>query len=364
MQINDLVHFLDQYFPLSLQESYDNSGFLVGDGEDTVQGVLTCVDVTEEILDEALEKGANFVLAHHPVIFSGLKSLTGKTYVERIVMKALQNNIAIYAAHTNLDNSGSGVNMKLAKKLDLQNPRILRPMKDQLIKLVFFVPQADAHSVRDAVFEAGAGQIGAYDSCSYNLSGQGTFRAGEGTNPYVGEKGKLHFEDETRVETIFPYYKKSGVLKALFAAHPYEEVAYDLYPLKNPNPEEGAGVIGTFAESMSMEEFLAMLKEKFNAQGIRYTKATGASVHKVAISGGSGSFLLDDAIKAGADAFISADFKYHNFFDADGQILIADIGHFESEKVTKEIFYELLTEKFHNFATHLSKIDTNPINYY
>ena len=364
MQIKELVNFLERYFPTALQEDYDNSGFQLGDGNQILKGVLTCVDVTEEVIDEALENDANFIVSHHPVIFSGLKSLTGKNYVERIVMKALQNNIAIYSAHTNLDNSGKGVNIKLAEKLGLKDVQILRPMEAQLVKLVFFVPNANANKVRNAVFESGAGQIGNYDSCSYNLKGQGTFRAGEGTDPYVGEKGKLHFEDETRVETVFPKYKTNKVLKTLFESHPYEEVAYDLYPLNNSYTEEGAGVIGFLSESMNESDFLSFLKKSFETDCVRYTKHLQKPVKKVAIGGGSSGFLLGDAKKAGADAFISADFKYHQFFDADNAILIADIGHYESEKVTKEIFYEVLTENFHNFAVHFSKINTNPINYY
>jgi dinuclear metal center YbgI/SA1388 family protein len=364
MQIKELVNFLDHYFPKELQEDYDNSGFQLGDDEQPLKGVLTCVDVTEKVLDEALENGDNFILSHHPLIFSGLKSLTGKNYVERIVMKAIQHNIAIYSAHTNLDNSGKGVNVKLAEKMGLKDLEILKPMKDQLIKLVFFVPNADADKVREAVFSAGAGKIGDYDACSYNLKGQGSFRAGEGTNPYVGEKGELHFEDETRVETIFPKYLTSEVLSALFSAHPYEEVAYDLYPLKNLYAEEGAGIIGFLPEAMEEKDFLNFVKTSFDAQSIRHTDFLGNKIQKVAIGGGSGSFLLKDALNAKADVLISADFKYHNFFDADGSILIADIGHYESEKITKEIFYEVLTEKFHNFAIHFSKINTNPINYY
>jgi len=364
MQIKELVNFLERYFPTALQEDYDNSGFQLGDGEEELKGVLACVDVTEDVIDEALKKDANFILSHHPVIFSGLKSLTGKNYVERIVIKALQNNIAIYSAHTNLDNSGKGVNIKLAEKLELKDLQILRPMEDQLVKLVFFVPHENANKVRDAVFEAGAGQIGDYDSCSYNLKGQGTFRAGEGTNPYVGEKGKLHFEDETRVETVFPKHKTNQVLKALFNSHPYEEVAYDLYPINNSYTEEGAGVLGSFSKGMNESDFLNFLKNSLETDCIRHTKFLQKNVKKIAIGGGSSGFLLDDAKKAGADAFISADFKYHHFFDADNAILIADIGHYESEKVTKEIFYEVLTENFHNFAVHFSKINTNPINYY
>ncbi|MFP4605394.1 MAG: Nif3-like dinuclear metal center hexameric protein [Bacteroidales bacterium] len=363
MIIQKLVDFLNQSFPPAFQEDYDNTGLLTGNPDEELSGVLLTVDVTEEVVEEAVDKNVNFILAHHPLIFKGLKSLTGKNHVERTVIKAIQNGIAIYAAHTNLDNAHNGVNFKLAEKLGLENTAILQPFKDELVKLVFFVPHEHANTVREAVFAAGAGKIGEYDACSYNLDGQGSFRPGEGTDPFVGEKGKLHFEPETRVETIMPRYLTSKVVKAMIEAHPYEEVAYDLYPLLNEYNQAGSGMIGTLKNAVPEDEFLSLLKEKFNAQCIKYT-SFDKPIQTVAICGGSGSFLLSKAISSGADAFITADLKYHQFFDAEDKILLADIGHFESEEVTKEIFYELLTEKFHNFAIHLSDINTNPINYY
>ncbi|MFP4042899.1 MAG: Nif3-like dinuclear metal center hexameric protein [Bacteroidales bacterium] len=363
MIIQKLVDFLNQSFPPAFQEDYDNTGLLTGNPDEELSGVLLTVDVTEEVVEEAVDKNVNFILAHHPLIFKGLKSLTGKNHVERTVIKAIQNGIAIYAAHTNLDNAHNGVNFKLAEKLGLENTAILQPFKDELVKLVFFVPHEHANTVREAVFAAGAGKIGEYDACSYNLDGQGSFRPGEGTDPFVGEKGKLHFEPETRVETIMPRYLTSKVVKAMIEAHPYEEVAYDLYPLLNEYNQAGSGMIGTLKNAVREDEFLSLLKKKFKAQCIKYT-SFDKPIQTVAICGGSGSFLLSKAISSGADAFITADLKYHQFFDAEDKILLADIGHFESEEVTKEIFYELLTEKFHNFAIHLSDINTNPINYY
>jgi dinuclear metal center YbgI/SA1388 family protein len=364
MIIKELVDFLNKSIPKPLQEEYDNSGLLVGNPEDDLKGVLLSVDVTEVVVDEAIEKDANFILAHHPLIFGKLKSLTGKNYVERTVIKAIQNNIAVFAAHTNLDNLYNGVNFKLAENLGLSNVQILRPRQEALVKLAFFVPHEQANRVREAVFEAGAGQIGDYDSCSYNLQGEGTFRAGEEADPYVGKKGELHFEAETRVETIFPAYKTNAVVKAMIAAHPYEEVAYDLYPLLNEDKESGSGAIGTFKDSMTEADFLALLKDKLNPECIKHTHFRNKEIKKIAVCGGSGSFLLADAIKQNADAFVTADLKYHQFFDDEGKILIADVGHYESEVVTKEIFYELLSENFHNFAIHLSEVNTNPINYY
>jgi dinuclear metal center YbgI/SA1388 family protein len=364
MIINELVDFLNDAIPPALQEEYDNAGLLTGNPTDELKGVLVTVDVTETVIDEALNKGANFILAHHPLIFKGLKSLTGKDHVERTVIKAIQNKVAIFSAHTNLDNRYNGVNFKIAEKLGLKNVHILQPRKNALVKLAFFVPHEQANRVREAVFEAGAGQIGDYDSCSYNLEGKGSFRPGDEADPYVGTKGELHFEEETRVETIFPSYKTNAVLKAMIEAHPYEEVAYDLYPLMNEDKESGSGALGVLQSPLNEKDFLKLVKDTFNADGIRHTQLLDKEISKVAVCGGSGSFLLNEAIRSGADAFLTADIKYHQFFDADEKILLADIGHYESEQVTKEIFYELLTEKFHNFATHLSEINTNPINYY
>jgi len=364
MTIKELVSFLNKTIPPRLQEEYDNAGLIVGSSDQEITGVLVAVDVTEKVIDEAVEKNVNFILAHHPLIFSGLKSLTGEDHIERTIIKAIKNDIAVFSAHTNLDNLYNGVNFKIAEKIGLDEVEILRPRKNALVKLAFFVPHDQADKVREAVFEAGAGEIGDYDSCSYNLQGEGTFRAGEGADPYVGEKGELHFEAETRVEAIFPAYLTNEVVSKMIEAHPYEEVAYDLYPLLNEDKESGPGVVGNLKQPLSVDDFLKMLKDTFSTEGIRYTNFKEHNVKKVAICGGSGSFLLKDAIRKNADAFITADFKYHQFFDADGKILITDIGHYESEEVTKEIFYEILRENFHNFAVHLSKVNTNPINYY
>ncbi|MFO8235288.1 MAG: Nif3-like dinuclear metal center hexameric protein [Bacteroidales bacterium] len=363
MIIQELVDILDDAISPAFQEDYDNTGLLLGKPNNEIKGILITVDVTEEVVEEAINKNVNVILSHHPLIFKGLKRITGKNYVERAVMKAIQNNIAVYSAHTNLDNAHNGVNYKIADRIGLENINILRPTSNKLLKLVFFVPHEYADKVRKAVFAAGAGTIGEYDACSYNLEGKGSFRPGEGTDPYVGTKGELHFEPETRVETILPKHKTAEVVKAMIRAHPYEEVAYDLYPLLNEYNQAGSGTVGELSESLSTEDFLALLKEKFNAQGIRYTNFD-KPVKKIAVCGGSGNFLLQDAIKSGADAFVTSDFKYHQFFDAENKILVVDIGHYESEEVTKEIFYELLTEKFHNFAIHLSDVNTNPINYY
>jgi len=364
MQIKELVQFLDTRIPEGLQEEFDNSGLLVGEPEQELSGVLICVDVTEEVIREAVQKQANLVLSHHPLIFSGINTLTGKNYVERSLIAAIRNDIAVYSAHTSLDNLKEGLNFRMADKLGLKDKGILRPKSEQLLKLVFFVPHDHADQVRRAVFEAGAGIVGDYQGCSYNLSGKGSFIPGEGTDPYVGKIGEMHFEEETRVETWLPRYKLQRVLQAMNEAHPYEEVAYDLYTLANEDKASGAGVIGDLDQEMPEKEFLDLLKHTFGVSVIRHTKLLYSFVQRIALCGGSGSFLLEDAIRQNADVFVSADFKYHRFFDAEEKILVADIGHYESEAVAKDFFYELLTEKFHNFAVHLSEINTNPINYY
>ena len=363
MKLKEITDCLEAFAPLVYQESYDNAGLICGNKNMEITSALICLDSTEAVIDEAISKGCNLVIAHHPIVFKGLKKFNGDNYVERVIIKAIQNNIAIYAAHTNLDNVHNGVNAKIADKLGLINCKILSPQKGVLKKLVTFCPIEKAEQVRTALFAAGAGSIGNYDECSYNNEGFGTFRAGEGANPYVGKVGKQHSEKEIRIETIYPSNIESKVMKALFSSHPYEEVAYDLYNLTNVANKIGAGIIGDLKQETDELEFLNLLKSRMKADGIRYTELRNKKIKKVAICGGSGSFLLDDAIKNGADIFVTADFKYHQFFDAENGIIIADIGHYESEQFTNELFYDLLKENFNTFALHLSKINTNPINY-
>lgn len=363
MQIRQITEFIESIAPLSFQEAYDNSGLIIGNPDDEVSGILITLDITEEIIDEAISKKLNLVIAHHPIIFSGLKRLNGKDYIERCVAKAIKNDIAIYSAHTNLDSVFGGVNSKICEKLQLQNCRMLIPMQGILKKLVTYVPIADAEKVRTALFEAGAGHIGNYDSCSFNQAGLGSFRGNELTHPYAGEKNKLHFEEETRIETIFPKHLQHTIIKVLLKAHPYEEVAYDIYPLDNEFTLGGTGMIGELSDPMDELSFLHNLKKAFNCKVIRYTRLLGKPIQKVAVCGGSGSSFLSKAIAQNADIYISGDFKYHQFFDAEKQIIIADIGHYESEQFTKEVFYELLTKKFPKFAVQLSEISTNPVNY-
>ncbi len=364
MKIKEIVSYLESVAPPSLQESYDNAGLLTGDINREVSSALICLEVTPVVLDEAIDKGIEFIISHHPLIFTGLKKLTGENQVERMIIRAIQNGIAIFAAHTNLDAVVGGLNSLLAEKAGIKNARILKPKQGHLLKLVTFVPAADVEKVRDAVFSAGAGTIGNYDSCSFNTSGQGSFRAGEGTHPYAGEKGKLHFEDELRIETVFPRHIKSLLINALLNAHPYEEVAYDIYPIENDYPMAGMGMIGELQESLNEKDFLDRLKKTLDIHTIRHTGFLNKAVRKVAVCGGAGSFLLGDAMRQGADVFVSADFTYHKFFEAENKILIADIGHYESEQLVKEVFSDLIKKKFPTFAAQISEVNTNPINYY
>jgi len=363
MKIKEITSYLESFAPVLLQEDYDNAGLIVGNPETDVTGILVTIDSTEVIIDEATRIGANLIIAHHPIVLSGLKKINGKSYIERTIIKAIKNDIAIYAIHTNIDSILGGVNSKIAEKLTLQNTKILETKSNHLLKLVYFVPSEHAENTRNAIFVAGAGQIGNYDMCSFNVEGKGSFRAGEGTDPFVGKKGELHFENEIRVEVILPKHLVNNVVKSLMESHPYEEVAYDIYVLKNDLTTVGSGIIGELKTEMSEMDFLNLLKSTFNAQGIRYTKLLNKPIKKVAICGGSGSFLLNKAIGKNADVFVSSDFKYHQFFDAENKILIADIGHFESEQFTKELIYELLIKKFPKFAIHFTEVNTNPINY-
>ena len=363
MKINDIVSHLETIAPLSFQESYDNSGLIIGDIFWEVTSVLITIDTTEEIIDEAIRKRSNLIISHHPIIFDGLKKLTGKNYIERTVIKAIKNNLAIYVAHTNLDKVVDGVNAKICEKLNLQNIQILSPLNNELRKLVTFVPLEYAGKVREEIFKAGAGNIGNYDQCSFNLKGQGTFRPSEEAKPFVGNKGKLHFEDEIRIETIFPKYLQSEILNALLKAHPYNEVAYDIYSLENQYNKVGMGMIGELDCEIDEISFLRKLKQIFKAGVIRYTNLRNIKVKRIVVCGGSGSLLLKNAMAANADVFVSADFKYHQFFEAENKILVVDIGHFESEQFTKEVIYEILSKKFPNFAFYMSAIKTNPINY-
>lgn len=363
MKIAGIIAALESVAPLALQESYDNAGVQVGDVNADAKAALLCIDVTEAVVDEAIAIGANLIISHHPLFFKGIKSVTGKSYIERVLIKAIQNNVVIYASHTNMDNACHGVNDKIAEKLGLSSCRILEPLQNRLLKLVTYVPAAYADAVRDSLFDAGAGHIGDYDRCSYTVSGTGTFRAGKGTHPFCGKAGEIHAEKEERIEVIFPDYKKSAVIGAMLSVHPYEEPAFDIFREEKSWETVGSGIIGDLNEEIDAVDFLKNVKTLFRAGVIRHTAAQGMKVRRVAVCGGSGSFLIPAAVAAGADMFLTGEIKYHDYFGYDNRIILADLGHYESEQYTKDIFCDIITKKFPTFAIHYTKVETNPINY-
>lgn len=363
MKIKDIAACIEEIAPLNYAEDFDNVGLLVGDFNTEVTGVLVTLDTLETVVDEAIDNNCNLIVSFHPILFSGLKKLNGKNYVERAVIKAIKNNIAIYAMHTALDNSFQGVNAKMCEILGLNNKKILIPQKNTLKKLTTYAPIAAAEKVRQALFNAGAGTVGNYDHCSFNAEGYGTFKGNENSNLVYGEKGKLHQENETLIGVIFEKHKERNILSALFESHPYEEVAYEIVSLENTNKEIGLGMIGELAEEKSETDFLKFLKSTMNSKGIRHSELLGKPIKKVAVLGGSGSFAIEKAIEAGADIYVTADIKYHEFYKAENKLVIADIGHYESEQFTKNLLVDILTKKFPNFAIILSQKNTNPIYY-
>jgi len=363
MKIREITNAIEQLAPLSLQESFDNSGVQVGDINNEARAALLCIDITEEVIDEAIALGCNLVISHHPLAFKPFKSLTGKSYIERCVMKACRNDIVIYAAHTNLDNAKEGINSYLAAKLNLEQMRILSPQQKMLLKLVTFVPEGYLDSVRSALFSAGAGKIGNYDLCSYSSQGFGTFRAGENTNPFCGNINEIHSEAECRLEVVLPLYKKTDVVQSLIAVHPYEEPAFDIYMLENVWNQAGSGIVGTLREEMEEDEFLYFMKDILRLNLIQHSRFSSKKIREVAICSGSGAFLIPQAIQYGADVFITGEAKYNDFYDVENKILLATIGHYESEICTKDIFYEYLSKKYPNFALNKSGYDENPVKY-
>ncbi len=363
MKIKDILKVLERWAPPVYQESYDNSGLITGNRGDEVSSILISLDVTEKVIDEAIGSGANLIIAHHPLIFKGIKKITPHHWVGRCLIKAIKHDIAIYAIHTNLDNVATGVNWKIAQKIGLKNIKILSPKSDALIKLVTFVPTESKDSLLDHLYNAGAGEIGNYDHCSFQLEGTGTFRPNDHANPTIGVKNSDEKVAETRIEVLLSTANQGQVLTALRTGHPYEEVAYYLQPLMNKNQEIGSGAIGTLAEPMEITAFVQQLKSNMKLDVIKSTSLVKQKVQRIAICGGSGSFLLGQAKAKKADVFISADFKYHDFFEAEDDIVIMDIGHYESEVFTKDLIADRLRENFANIALRLSQEVTNPINY-
>lgn len=363
MQIQDITNYIEKLAPLSYAEDFDNVGLLVGNYSTEVTGVLVTLDTLEQTVDEAIEKKCNLIVSFHPIIFSGLKKINGNSYVERVVLKAIQHNIAIYATHTALDNSNNGVSAKMCEVLGLKNAQVLIPKNEVIKKLTTYVPFTEASNVRKELFEAGAGNIGNYDNCSFNFEGRGSYRGNEKSNPIIGKQGELRFEEEVCISVIFEARLEDKILKVLFDCHPYEEVAYEIVTLDNFNQSIGMGMIGEFPSEMEEKEFLKLAKNTFKTDCVRHSELLGKPVKKVAVLGGAGSFAIKNAIRSKADAYVSADFKYHDFFQADKRILLTDVGHYESEQFTKNLLTDYLSEKFSTFAIILSEKSTNPIHY-
>ncbi|TCZ68640.1 Nif3-like dinuclear metal center hexameric protein [Flaviaesturariibacter aridisoli] len=364
MKIHDILQVLERFAAPELQEDYDNAGLITGQRGWACTGVLCTLDATPEVIEEAAARGCNLVVAHHPIVFKGLKRINGKNYIERALITAIKKDIAIYACHTNLDNVIEGVSRRMADRLGIVGGRVLAPKARPLRRLITFAPENKAGAVRDAVFAAGAGHIGNYSECSFNTVGEGTFKAEEGADPYVGEVGKRHAERETKIEIVFPFYLENQVVKALVDHHPYEEVAYDIFTMENAHLGVGAGLIGELPEPLAPEAFLQKLKEAFGLTVVRHTAGAGQPVRRVALCGGSGAFLIRAAMAAGADAYVTADVKYHEFFDAEDRMLLADIGHWESEQFTVDLLRELIAGKFPTFAVLKSSVPTNPLRYF
>ena len=362
-KIKELTHYIQQVAPLTYQESYDNSGLQTGYPETEITGVLLTLDCTLAVMEEAISQNCNLILTHHPVIFRPLKKLTGSNEVEQVIIKAIRHQIAIYACHTNLDNVLPGVNAKIAEKLGLKNTRILAPKVGDLLKLITFVPLEKTSAVLQALYAAGAGQIGNYKNCSFQSGGTGTFTPNSKAKPFLGKADQPEEVNENRLEVVFPEHLKAPVVNALINAHPYEEVAYDLYRTENQNQEVGSGMLGELPEPLPATNFIAVLKEKMELSAIRHTQLVDKPIRKVAVCGGAGSFLISNALKQQADVYITADLKYHDFFAAENRILLVDIGHYESEVYTKDLFYDIIVNNFTNFAVLKSKVNTNPVRY-
>ena len=363
MIIQDVINHLHNLAPLAYAEDFDNVGLLVGDKNEKVTGILVTLDTLEAVVDEAIENNCNLIVSFHPIIFSGLKKLTGKTYVERVVIKAIQHNIAIFSIHTALDNALQGVNSIICDQLGLKNKKILIPQKGTIKKLQTYVPKANAQELRTALFEAGAGSLGNYDSCSFNIEGEGTYLGNEDSNPVIGTKGQLHTEKEIAISVTFKKHLESNILKVLFESHPYEEVAYEISTLENTNQHIGIGMIGELESDMETMDCLHFIKNRMNTECIRHSNSQHKPIKRIAVLGGSGSFAIPAAKAMNADILITADLKYHDFFSAENNIVLADIGHYESEQFTKSFLVDYLSKKITNFAIILSKTNTNPIKY-
>lgn len=364
MKIQDIINVLEEMAPTAYAEDFDNVGLLLGDKNETCTGVLVCHDALENVIDEAIATNCNLVVCFHPILFSGLKKITGKNYVERTVLKAIKNDIAIFAVHTALDNHKNGVNKIMCDALGLKNSKILVPKQQFIKKLTTYTTPENVEQVKQALFNAGAGAIGDYNECSFTSEGTGSYRGNENTNPTVGTVGELMHEKEIKIEVIFEKHLQNQILNTLFKAHVYEQVAYQIVTLDNQHQDIGLGMIAEFETPMSEQNFLQFVKDNMQCGGIRHSALLNKQIKRVAVLGGSGSFAIAAAINQNADAFLTADLKYHQFYEAENKLLLCDIGHFESERYTKNYIFDYITKKLRNFAIILSQENTNPVKYF
>lgn len=367
MTVHDIHKLIAAWAPNDIAWERDNIGLQVGEMEAGVKGVLVCLDVTDRVIAEAKKRNTNLIISHHPLLFRPPKSITPKDQIGSCVIGLIENGINLYSAHTNLDFTRGGTSFATAEALGLRHVDFLHKSYHVQKKIVTFVPEQSVDKVRDAMAGAGAGAIGNYDHCSFGTIGAGSFRGNDSAKPAAGEKRKLEHVSEARLEMIANQWDVVNVVEAMRSAHPYEEVAYDVYPLENTSSEYGIGIIGTLERPMRLEPFLNLVKKRLHAKAIRRSMNPNNTIRRVAACGGSGAELADVAIAQGADAFITADVKYHDFHHATGKILLVDAGHYETEHLVVNAVVRKLKSDFEKMGNGVpivaTQISTNPIYY-
>ena len=365
---NEIIKYLEDWAPKGIAWEKDNVGLQVGDPKIKIRNIILSLDLNEEVVDSAIKENCNLIITHHPLLFYPLKDLDfSKSKKAIMIEKMIKNDITLYSAHTNLDFTKHGVSYQLAKRLSLRNIKFLKNLSNNQVKLSVFVPLAHLDKVSDAIYQAGGGIIGEYSNCSFRTSGKGTFSGSVQSNPSIGKKGVVETVEEVKLEVLVDQWKLSHVISSIKIAHPYEEIAYDVYPLLKENVNYGIGAIGELNKQMIPGEFLKLVSSKLNVPAFRYTKNGRKKIKTVAVCGGSCSELIDEAMKQKADAFITADLKYHSFQDAEGNILLIDAGHYETEvPVLDEIKHRLEKLLIKNKKIRVLKFrgSTNPVVFY
>ncbi|WP_371370673.1 Nif3-like dinuclear metal center hexameric protein [Sporomusa aerivorans] len=346
VKCRDIIAEVEQLAPKHFAESWDNVGLLIGRPDQDIHKVLVTLDVDTAVVEEAIAVQADMIVAHHPLLFKGLTRIRTDSPQGNMLASLIKKDVAVYAAHTNLDSAPGGVNDVLARKLNLRNVVPLTTVyQEKLHKLVVFVPVSHVETVRAAMTAAGAGHIGNYSHCTFQTQGVGTFLPLAGTSPYIGEQNKLEYVEEYRLETIIPLSIRSQVVSAMLAAHPYEEVAYDDYLLQNTGPGSGLGRVGELSQPLTLADFINQIKSALCIQSLKAAGPTKTFIQKVAVCGGSGASLIKNAITAGADVLVTGDVKYHEAQEAIAAGLnIIDAGHFATEQPVVECLVEYLNQ--------------------